>query len=131
MKERQYGRIVNISSVQAYLSTDTYSAYAASKAALSHLTHIWAHELAPWNITVNALCPSYVDTPMMTNTVKTWAEKLDCSKEEALDRLLEPIPGKRLLRPEELGYWVGVISTDRGSGLTGANIAVSCGWLLR
>lgn len=131
MKEKKWGRIINISSVQAYLATDTYSAYAASKAALSHLTHLWAHELAPWNITVNALCPSYVDTPMMANTVKTWSEKLNCSKEKALDRLLEPIPGKRLLRPEELGYWVSVIATDMGSGLTGANIAVSCGWLLR
>ena len=131
MKERKWGRIINISSVQAYLATDTYSAYAASKAALSHLTHLWAHELAPWNITVNALCPSYVDTPMMANTVKTWSEKLNCSKEKALDRLLEPIPGKRLLRPEELGYWVSVIATDMGSGLTGSNIAVSCGWVLR
>ena len=131
MKEKKWGRIVNISSVQAYLSTDTYSAYAASKAALSHLTHIWAHELAPWNITVNALCPSYVDTPMMANTVKTWSEKLGCSREGALDHLLEPIPGKRLLRPEELGYWVSVIATDMGGGLTGANIPVSCGWLLR
>jgi NAD(P)-dependent dehydrogenase (short-subunit alcohol dehydrogenase family) len=130
MKEKKWGRIINISSVQAYLSTDTYSAYAASKAALSHLTHIWAHELAPWNITVNALCPSYVDTPMMANTVKVGSEKLNCSMEEALNRLLEPILSKRLLRPEELGYWVGVIATDMGSGLTGSNIAVSCGWLL-
>jgi NAD(P)-dependent dehydrogenase (short-subunit alcohol dehydrogenase family) len=130
MKERKWGRIINISSVQAYLPTPTYSAYAASKAGLSHLTHLWAQELAPWNITVNALCPSYVDTPMMANTVKTWSEKLGCSKEEALDHLLQPIPGKRLLRPEELGYWVSVIATEMGSGLTGGNIAVSCGWLM-
>ncbi len=130
MKERRWGRIINISSVQAYISSETYSAYAASKAALSHLTHLWARELAPWNITVNALCPSYVDTPMMANTIGTWARKLNCSREAALDHLLGPIPGKRLLKPEELGYWTAVLATDMGSGLTGANIAVSCGWLL-
>lgn len=130
MKKQRWGRIINISSVQAYISSDTYSAYAASKAALSHLTHLWAKELAPWNITVNALCPSYVDTPMMDNTINTWAERLDCTREEALEHLLAPIPGKRLLRPEELGYWTATLAADMGGGLTGANIAVSCGWLL-
>ena len=130
MKEQKWGRIINISSVQAYISSETYSAYAASKAALSHMTHLWAKELAPWNITVNALCPSYVDTPMLANTIGVWAEKLNCSREKALDHLLTPIPGKRLLRPEEMGYWTAVLATDMGGGLTGANIAVSCGWLL-
>lgn len=130
MKATNWGRIINISSVQAYIASETYSAYAASKAALSHLTHIWAKELAPWNITVNALCPSYVDTPMMANTIGTWATKLNSSREEALDHLLTPIPGKRLLKPEELGYWTAVLSTDMGSGVTGANISLSCGWLL-
>lgn len=130
MKANNWGRIINISSVQAYLANETYSAYAASKAALSHLTHIWAKELAPWNITVNALCPSYVDTPMMANTINTWAAKLNSSREAALDHLLTPIPGKRLLKPEELGYWTAVLATDMGSGVTGANISLSCGWLL-
>lgn len=130
MKRQNSGRVINISSVQAYLANETYSAYAASKAALSHLTHIWAKELAPWNITVNALCPSYVETPMMDNTINVWAKRLDCSREKALERLLEPIPGKRLLKPEELGYWTAVLAADMGSGVTGANIAVSCGWLL-
>ena len=130
MKENKWGRVVNISSVQAFISTETYSAYSASKAGLSHLTHLWAKELAPWNITVNALCPSYVDTPMMANTIGTWAEKLHSSREEALDHLLKPIPGKRLLKPEELGYWTAVLCTDMGSGVTGSNISLSCGWLL-
>ena len=130
MKRQNWGRVVNISSVQAYIASDTYSAYAASKAALSHLTHLWAKELAPWKITVNALCPSYVDTPMMAGTINTWAEKLNTTREKALDHLLTPIPGKRLLKPEELGYWTTVLCTEMGSGLTGANIAVSCGWLL-
>lgn len=130
MKENKWGRVINISSVQALISVDTYSAYSASKAGLSHLTHLWAKELAPWNITVNALCPSYVDTPMMANTISTWAEKLSCSKEEALNHLLGPIPGKRLLKPEELGYWTAVLSSDMGSGVTGANLSLSCGWSL-
>ncbi len=130
MQANNWGRIINISSVQAYLANETYSAYAASKAALSHLTHIWAKELAPWNITVNALCPSYVDTPMMDNTINTWAAKLNSSREKALEHLLTPIPGKRLLKAEELGYWTAVLSSDMGGGVTGANISVSCGWLL-
>jgi len=129
MKPMKWGRIVNISSVQAFLSFERYGAYGASKAALSHLTRIWALELAPDNITVNALCPSYVETPMMENTIRKRQKDLNVGREEALEGLLAPIPLKRLLRPEEIGYWVAVLCSDMGGGVTGSNISVSAGWL--
>ncbi len=130
MKEQQWGRIINISSVQAYLATPTYGAYTASKAALSQLTKVWAMELAPFNITVNALCPSYVDTPMMDMAIEKLSTTKRISEDEALDELLAPIPLHRLVQPEEIGFWVVVISSDWASGLTGANLAVSCGWVM-
>lgn len=130
MKKQRWGRIVNISSVQAYLATPTYGAYGASKAALSQLTKIWAMELAPFNITVNALCPSYVDTPMMDMAVDKLSAAKGISKDEALDELLLPIPLHRLIKPEEIGFWVTVMCSDSASGLTGANLAVSCGWVM-
>ena len=115
---------------QAYLATPTYGAYTASKAALSQLTKVWAMELAPFNITVNALCPSYVDTPMMDMAIEKLSTTKRISEDEALDELLAPIPLHRLVQPEEIGFWVVVISSDWASGLAGANLAVSGGWVM-
>ena len=69
MKKAGWGRIVNVSSSQAFLTSETYSAYSASKAAVSHLTRIWGNELADYNILVNAICPCYVMTPMMVGSI--------------------------------------------------------------
>ena len=87
-------------------------------------------ELAPFNITVNALCPSYVDTPMMDMAIEKLSTTKRISEDEALDELLAPIPLHHLVQPEEIGFWVVVISSDWASGLTGANLAVSCGWVM-
>jgi NAD(P)-dependent dehydrogenase (short-subunit alcohol dehydrogenase family) len=130
MKHQKWGRIINTSSVQAYLATPKYSAYTASKAALSQLTKVWATELAPFHITVNALCPSYVRTPMMEKTIKTTQETKQITREEAIALLVEPILQKRLLEPDEIAFWVTVLCSEQAKGLTGADIAVSGGWVL-
>ena len=64
MMRRGYGRIVNTSSVLARCPVPTFSAYAAAKAAVEALTRAWARELGPHGITVNAVAPGYIDTPM-------------------------------------------------------------------
>lgn len=130
MKSKRWGRVVNISSVQAYLATPRYSAYGASKAALSQLTRIWAAEVAPFNITVNAICPGYADTAMANAALANLCATKGVSRDEALQELLAPVPMRRLIRPEEIGWWVVVLCSDWASGLTGANIAVSAGWVM-
>ena len=127
MKQRRWGRIVNISSSQAYLCTQTYSAYSASKAAVSHLTRIWGNELAPYNVLVNALCPSFVMTPMMKGSIERVQKEKMCTWEIAYDFFAQEIPLKRIMNPEEIGNWVTLLCSDLARCTTGNNFAITCG----
>jgi len=130
MKKNHWGRIINISSTQAFLHLPTYGAYSASKAALSHLTKIWATELAPFNIIVNALCPGYVLTPMMERSIQRRQQEKKMNREEAILSFVEYIPQKRILEPKEVGNWVLVLCSALSNSLTGTNISISGGWLM-
>lgn len=127
MKKNKWGRIVNISSSQAFLTTETYSAYAASKAAVSHLTRIWGNELAKDNILVNALCPCFVQTPMMVNSIARIAEELGTDTEGGYNYFADLIPLHRLLEIEEIGNWAVVLCGALGNATTGSNISITCG----
>lgn len=127
MKKAGWGRIVNISSSQAYLTSETYSAYSASKAAVSHLTRIWGNELADYNILVNALCPCYVMTPMMVNSIARKAEELGTDTDGGYRYFADLLPTHRLLEIEEVGNWVAVLCSELGMATTGSNISITCG----
>ena len=127
MKKQKWGRIVNISSSQAYLCTETYSAYSASKTAVSHLTRIWGNELAADNILVNALCPSFVMTPMMVGSIKRIQEQNQCSWDAAYNYFAQIIPLKRIMDTAEIGNWAAVLCSDLARATTGNNFAITCG----
>ncbi len=130
MKKQQWGRIVNMSSMQAFLGSPTYSAYTASKAGLSGLTRVWAAELAPYKVTVNALCPSFVKTPMMDGSVARMAGEKNISKEEALARFVEPIPQKRILDPEEIAFSILFLCSPLARGITGHDMVIAAGMVM-
>lgn len=127
MKKQKWGRIVNISSSQAYLCTETYSAYSASKTAVSHLTRIWGNELAPYNILVNALCPSFIMTPMMVESIKRIEKENQCSWDEAYNYFAQIIPLKRIMDTSEIGNWAAVLCGDLARATTGNNFSITCG----
>jgi NAD(P)-dependent dehydrogenase (short-subunit alcohol dehydrogenase family) len=127
MKINGWGRIVNISSSQAFLRSETYSAYSASKAAVSHLTRIWGNELARYGILVNALCPSYVMTPMMENSIERRAKELGTDKKGAIDAYVSDIPIKRILEIEEVANWVAVLCSELAISTTGNNYSITGG----
>lgn len=127
MKEAGWGRIVNISSSQAFLTSETYSAYSASKAAVSHLTRIWGNELAPYNILVNALCPCYVMTPMMVGSINRMAQQLNTDFQGGYDYFADMVPTHRLLEIEEVGNWTAVLCGELGLATTGSNISITNG----
>ena len=127
MKEAGWGRIVNISSSQAFLASETYSAYSASKAAVSHLTRIWGNELVKDNILVNALCPCYVMTPMMVDSISRKAEELGTDTEGGYKYFADMLPTHRLLEIEEIGNWAVVLCGELGMATTGSNISITCG----
>ena len=127
MKKCGWGRIVNISSSQAFLTSENYSAYSASKAAVSHLTRIWGNELAPYNILVNALCPCYVMTPMMEGSIASKAAELGTDAAGGYKYFADMVPTHRLLEIEEIGYWAAVLCSELGMATTGSNISITNG----
>jgi 3-hydroxybutyrate dehydrogenase len=130
LKKRKWGRIVNLSSMQALIGTPTYSAYSATKAGLSELTRVWAAELASFGITVNAICPSYVETPMMERSLERLSVERGISKEEAMEHFLQPIPQKRLLKPQEIAFIVLFLCSPLAAGITGHDLVVAAGMVM-
>ena len=130
MKKQMWGRIINMSSMQAFMGSPTYSAYTASKAALSGLTRVWAAELAPFQVTVNAICPSFVETPMMAASIDRLAREKSISTEAAMAHFTAPIPQKRILQPEEIAFSALFLSSPLAQGVTGHDLVVAAGCVM-
>ena len=132
MKERRYGKIVNISSIAGRLGTMTSAPYGASKAGVINLTQYSALELAPFNINVNAICPGLLWTPMWERIAVHWS--LDQEKypghtpREIFDRAVdERIPLGREQTPEDIGYAVAFLASDYARNITGQTLNLSGG----
>lgn len=131
MVARKQGRVVNIASV-AGLSGDRYiAAYAASKHAVIGFTRAVAAEVAASGVTVNAVCPGYVDTAMTTESIARIREKTGKSAEEALAAILEHTPQGRLITPEEVADAVLWLCGEGARGINGQAIVVDGGNLRR
>jgi len=116
MRERKWGRIVNISSIIAFIGTDHEAHYGASKAAVVGLTKALALELAPYNVTVNAIAPGWIETDMTSGT------KGDEKKEA-----LKLIPLGRFGQPEDIAYAAVFLASERASFITGQTLHVNGG----
>jgi 3-oxoacyl-[acyl-carrier protein] reductase len=121
MKERGFGRIINISSSAGRsVSTLGGAHYTASKAGLLGLTRAVAKEVAPFGITVNAVCPGLIDTEMARKT----------TTEKELKEFLDSFPIKRIGTPEEVGDLVVFLCSDKASYITGASLDINGGDLM-
>ncbi len=118
MKQRQ-GTIVNIASIVGVMGNAGQANYSASKAGLIGLTKTMARELAPRNITVNAVAPGFIDTEM--------TRVLD---EKIKDKLIEQIPLSRLGLPDDIAHSVAFLVSDRSSYITGQVMNVNGGMLM-
>lgn len=129
MRARNYGRIVNIASVHGLVGSVHKSAYVAAKHGLVGLTKVAALETAGADVTVNAVCPGWVDTPLVRKQVEDRARAAGISPDEAADRLLgEKQPKKRFARPEEVAALVVFLCGPSATGMTGEILTVSGGW---
>ena len=126
MVERGWGRIINVASVASKVGGKYIAAYTASKHGVLGLTRALAVELAP-DVTVNAICPSYVDTPMTDASIANIVEKTGMSPEEAQKVLVEDTVQKRLIRPEEVAALAFYLAQEEGQGITGQAINVDGG----
>lgn len=122
--------VVVMSSILARIGVAGYSGYCASKAGLLGLVRSLAVELAPANVQVNALCPGWVDTEMARTGIQGIAEGLGVSHERALEIAMEPVPLKRMSRPEEIAGVVAWLVSDDARGVTGQGIDVNNGAFL-
>jgi 3-oxoacyl-[acyl-carrier protein] reductase len=121
MKKRRFGRIVNIaSSAGRSVSTLGGAHYTASKAGLLGFTRAVAKEVAPYGITVNAVCPGLIDTEMSRKTT---------TKKE-LQNFLDSFPINRIGTPQEVGDLVVFLCSDKASYITGAALDINGGDLM-
>jgi len=127
MKRQKWGRIVNISSMMAFIGAETYSAYGASKAGLLQLTKVWAVELARHGITVNAICPGWVETPMVQGFIQRIAEIHEISCKDALKKIFSIVPQQRFIATSEVASLALFLASDIAKGINGAGIVIDTG----
>jgi NAD(P)-dependent dehydrogenase (short-subunit alcohol dehydrogenase family) len=125
MRDRAYGRIINIGSGYAKLSGGTLS-YTAAKHGLIGLTRALAAQVAPYGITVNCLCPGWTNTQLIG--IERLAERLGTDVEGAKRHLGQDNLLKRILEPEELGPMAALLAAPESAGITGQVISVDGGY---
>jgi ketoreductase len=130
MIERKWGRIINISSISGQKAEAYGTAYSASKFGLIGVTQSLALELARHGITVNSVCPGWVETDMAQEQINDpeWCRLNDINPEESLDIARLSVPQMRLIQPDEVAGLVGYLCSDRAKGITGQAINI-CGGL--
>jgi 3-hydroxybutyrate dehydrogenase len=132
MMERRWGRIINVASIHGKVASPFKAAYVSAKFGICGLTRVTALEGAPHGITANAICPSYVRTPLVERQIADQAEAHGIAEEEVISKImLADAPIKRILEPTEVGELALFLCSDAASGMTGSDIMIDCGWTAR
>jgi 3-hydroxybutyrate dehydrogenase len=129
MKERGWGRIVNIASAHGLRASPFKAPYVATKHAVVGLTKSVALEVAELGITCNAICPGYVWTPLVATQVADQARVHGMSEEDVVKKvMLAPQPTRRFVQPEEVAEMALYLSGDMARSITGTTISIDGGW---
>jgi NAD(P)-dependent dehydrogenase (short-subunit alcohol dehydrogenase family) len=130
MIERGWGRIINISSIAGKTGAPYIAAYSASKHGVLGLTRSVALEVATKGVTVNAICPGYVDTEMTEHAVENITAKTGKSAEEARAVLEGMSPQGRLITSEEVAALALLLASHEGRGINGQAMNIDGGSVL-
>jgi 3-hydroxybutyrate dehydrogenase len=129
MKQRGWGRIINIASAHALVASPYKSAYVAAKHGVLGLTRTVALEAAETGVTVNAICPGYVLTPLVERQIPDTAKARGISEEQVKrDVLLSAQPTKKFVTTEQIGALSLFLAGDEAASITGAALPVDGGW---
>ncbi len=126
MRDDSSGRVINISSVLGKFGVPGYTAYCASKHGVVGFTRALALEVVKRSITVNAICPGWVDTEMARSGIRESAAYQGITVEEFKRQAIEAVPIKRFNEAEEVAHLVLYLASDKGRGITGQAINI-CG----
>ncbi len=132
MKAQNWGRIVNIASAHGLVASPFKSAYVAAKHGVLGLTKTAALELAETLITVNAICPGFVDTPLVQGQIADQAKANNMSEEQVIrDVILASQPSKRFVPPADVAAMVAYLCSEAAGGITGSALSIDGGWTAR
>ncbi|HET9735541.1 MAG TPA: 3-hydroxybutyrate dehydrogenase [Burkholderiales bacterium] len=132
MKKQRWGRVVNIASIHALIASPFKVGYISAKHGLVGLTRTAALEGGEHGITVNAICPAYVRTPLVDNQIADQAKVNNMSPEDVIEKImLAPAAVKRLIEPREVADFVAYLCGEPAGTITGAALTMDLGWTAR
>lgn len=129
MKAKGWGRIINTASAHSLVASPAKSAYVAAKHGLAGLTKTLALELATSGVTVNAISPGYVWTPLVEGQIPDTMAARGLTREQVMtDVLLAAQPTKQFVTPEQVAAFAVFLCRDEAANITGANLSMDGGW---
>lgn len=132
MKTQKFGRIINMASINGVIGFAGKSAYNSAKHGLIGLTKVTALEGASYGITANAICPGYVDTPLVRGQMQDLAKTRGVSVDQVLDEVLFPlIPQKTLIDIEDIAKLAIFLASTQAKNITGQNMIIDGGYTVQ
>ncbi len=127
MIDQRGGRIITVASIASKVGAKYIAAYTASKHGVLGLMRALAVELTPYDITVNSICPGYVDTPMTDGSIANMVQRTGMSEQQAREALEMTSPQNRLIEPEEVASLAVFLALENSKGITGQAINLDGG----
>lgn len=129
MRQREFGRIVNIGSAFSLVASPYKTAYTAAKTGLLGFSRSVALETADVNITINTVCPAYIRTPLVENQIHDQATYHGIPEAQVIDKImLEPMPKKRFITIEEVAGAIEYLISPSARNMTGQALVLDGGW---
>jgi 3-hydroxybutyrate dehydrogenase len=129
MKKRGWGRVINIASAHGLVASPYKSAYVSAKHGMLGLTKTIALEAAQAGVTVNAICPGYVKTPLVENQIPDTAKARGMSEEEVVrEVILDAQPTKEFVETDQIGALAVFLCSQSAAPITGASLPMDGGW---
>jgi len=129
MKQRKWGRIINIASAHALVASPFKSAYVAAKHGIAGLTKTVALETAAFGITVNAICPGYVLTPLVEKQIPDTAKTRGITEEQVINTvLLAAQPTRQFVTIAQVAAMASYLAGDAAASVTGSLMSIDGGW---
>ncbi|MBO8162526.1 MAG: 3-hydroxybutyrate dehydrogenase [Brevibacillus sp.] len=131
MKQRGWGRIINISSINGKIGAPYKAGYCSAKHGIIGLTRVTAAEAGDSGVTCNAICPGFVDTPLVQNQLADLSAGYKVPTEKVIEDVILPnVPQRRLIGADEIGDTAVFLASDEAAAITGQTINVSGGYVM-